>query len=322
MRRNIKLALVRRLARWTSPLAAKFEKRKIALHAGPGERHQPVFIVGAPRTGSTILYQALTDCLDTLYIDNLAALFSRSLYFGLWLSRKLYGSRPHHCYRSVQGDTRGCGLHGPSEGTDFWYRWLPRQHHYIGRGDLSPGAVAEIRQNLFASMNRYDRPLLLKNLAMGQRLGLIADLAPRARFIWIKREPLYTAQSILLVKRQRGQKPHDWWSIMPRNYRELLKLDGYQQVVRQIFFLEKQILADRHLFPAHQFITVHYRDLCCRTGETVERLRQFIDPGIGLRKDPQTLSLPLQEERRLEEEDFRRLRQECGKIDWENYEIK
>jgi hypothetical protein len=322
MRRDIKQALVGRLARWAGPLAARLEKAKMARRAGTEERHPLVFIVGAPRTGSTVLYQALTDCLDTLYIDNLTAYFSHSLYFGLWLSRKLYGNRPHHCYRSVQGDTRACGLHGPSEGTDFWYRWLPRQHHYIGRGELSPGAAAEIRQNLLAPMNRYDRPLLLKNLAMGQRLGLIADLTPRARIIWMKREPLYTAQSILLVKRQRGLKPHEWWSIMPRNYRELRELDGYRQVVRQIFFLEKQIWADRHLFPAPQFITVHYRDLCRRPGETVERLRQFIDPGIGLRKDPQTLTLPFREEQRLEAEDFRRLRQECDKIDWEHYDIK
>ena len=30
----------------------------------------PIFIIGAPRTGSTILYQGLTNQADVLYIDN------------------------------------------------------------------------------------------------------------------------------------------------------------------------------------------------------------------------------------------------------------
>ncbi|UCH93072.1 MAG: sulfotransferase [Candidatus Aminicenantes bacterium] len=178
----------------------------------------------------------------------------------------------------------------------------------------------EIRKTLFAVINRYNKPLLIKNLNAGQRMGLIHQVAPNARFIFIKRDPLYTAQSIWLSKQQIGLTPDQWWSIMPRNYDDLVKLEAHQQVVRQIFFLEKQVLEDRRYFPAENFVIVHYEELCRRPRETIATLQRFIGPGVKSRKSAGIPDLNFQETQKMNDRDFLLLKKEVSQWDWENYQ--
>ena len=67
-----------------SPIIALWEKPKAAEYANKPLMHQPVFIIGAPRTGSTILYQGLTNYIDVLYIDNLTSRLYKNFFFGIW----------------------------------------------------------------------------------------------------------------------------------------------------------------------------------------------------------------------------------------------
>src|SRR5690242_9126044 len=61
---------------------------------------QPVFIVGTPRSGSTFLYQLLTNQFDVAYIDNLAARLADVLPLAMWVSHGCFGSKPHNSFTS------------------------------------------------------------------------------------------------------------------------------------------------------------------------------------------------------------------------------
>lgn len=320
--KNIKLALFRRLARYGHPLLKIPEKRQIARYGGERFAHPPVFIVGAPRSGSTLLYQMLTHRLDLLYIDNLSAMFYRDLLTGLWFSHKLYDRQPHHCFRSFLGITLECGPHAPAECGDFWYRWLPGDKHYIAADEIPRAKSDQIRDILSAATNRWDKPLLLKNLAMGQRMALIQNIAPAARFIFIRRNPLFNAQSIWLSRQQFGLEPHQWWSIKPENYSRLAQLDSHKQIAGQIFYLEKQILSDRRLFPPQQFKTVSYEQLCSQPEQTIDQLRQFIGEQLGTRQgDTSMPPLAFREKQKIADRDFNLLRKEIDSYDWENHDL-
>ncbi len=98
---NYKRALLSRIHRLFKPtIYYSWEKNKIEKYGNQPLKHPPIFIIGAPRTGSTILYQTLTNKLDILYIDNLVDKFHRNLFFGFWLSSKLYKHKPHNCFTS------------------------------------------------------------------------------------------------------------------------------------------------------------------------------------------------------------------------------
>ena len=220
-----------------------------------------VFIVGAPRTGSTILYQALTNCYDVKYIDNLAASWFKQLPFGMWLSHRRFGLAPHNNFVAEHGSTSQFGEHAPSECGQFWYRWLPLDDHFVDAGATSQGSIDQIRKELSAVSGMFGLPLLVKNLNMGQRLRLIKEFAPDAKIIFIRRDPRFTVRSILKAREKMGVAPNEMWSVRPKNFRELQALSEGEMCAAQVYHLEKQIKEDLSLFPDANVMTVQYNKL-------------------------------------------------------------
>jgi len=250
-------------AQCLSPLINLWEKNILSMYGSEKPEYSPIFVVGAPRTGSTILYQTITNSLDVSYIDNLSCVFHRNLFFGMWLSDKLFKNKPHNCFKSIHGNTwKTGGFHAPSECGQFWYRWLPKDHHFIGYDEITDNMVAEIRQNIFAILNYFDRPFVIKNLNVGQRLRLIYKVCPDAKIIWVRRNPEDVIYSILSIRRKLGISSNEWWSIMPSNYKDLLKLDEVEMVVKGVYFIERQINEDIKLFGNGQVHQIYYEEFC------------------------------------------------------------
>jgi len=244
-----------------SPLIRCFEKEKIDHYGNMQLKHEPVFIIGAPRTGSTILYQSLTNLYEILYVDNLVCKFYRNFFFGFWLSNKLYGDRPHNNYRSENGDTAVYGLHAPSECGQFWYRWLPKERHFVDCDEINDAMVDQIRIEIAAIINRFNKPILFKNLNAGQRLRLIQKCFPEAKLLYIKREPFFVVQSILKARAERRIRPNQIWSVKPPNYVSLLSLDETSMIAAQVYYLEKQIEKDLSLFNRKNVFIFSYESM-------------------------------------------------------------
>jgi hypothetical protein len=287
----------------------RWEHPKVWHYGMQAIQNQPVFIIGAPRTGSTILYQALTNLYDVLYIDNLVCKFHRNLFFGFWLSNKIFGSTTHNSFTSHYGQTRG--RHSPSECGHFWYRWLPKDHHFIDHNEISTQMVENIRREISSVINYFDKPIIFKNLNAGQRLRLLTRCFPEAKFIFITRDPLQTAQSILMAKRRLGLADNEFWSIMPQNANELKKLDWDEQIVKQVCFLEKQIIQDSSMVHRDNFFKIHYRDLSLQRIDTLAKKLGFKE-----RKNPQIPKINPLETISVDPVDFERLRSQVEALDW------
>jgi len=256
-----------------SPIIALKESKLIKTYSYFPIKHQPIFIIGAPRTGSTILYQLITNSLDVLYIDNLVDRWHRNFFFGFEKSQKTFGNSAHNCFKSFYGNTSNYGDHAPSECGGFWYRWLPRHKHFIDFNELDDTSKQELYNNITAVTNYYDRPIVFKNLNAGQRMRMIKEIFPEAKFIYVKRELLYTAQSILKAKRKLGIPENQFWSVMPKNVDELKKLPWAEQIVKQVYHLEAQIEKDKHLFK--DVLTIDYQDITQNTENIIETVQQF-----------------------------------------------
>jgi hypothetical protein len=304
---------------YSSPIISKFEKPKIEHYASLKEKHQPIFIIGAPRTGSTILYQTLTNTFDVLYPDNLVNKFYKNFYFGFWLSDIVFHQKPHNCFSSYHGATKG--LRSPNECGAFWYRWLPKERHYIKKNEVSEQSIKEIRNNIFSVINRFNNPLLFKNMNAGQRLEIIYEIAPNCKIIFIRRNPLFTAQSIYKVRLKVNNSPNRWWSIMPPNYNELLKLSYHEQIVKQIFFIEKQITQDLKFFPPDNIFKLNYKNFCINHEKCIKKIYNFMGPKISLRKNRLTNRISYSEKKVINTEEIKNFQREIDKLDWLNYNI-
>jgi hypothetical protein len=283
----------------------------------PASENAPVFIIGAPRTGSTILYQLLTNELDVLYIDNLIDVFFRNFLAAFKMSNRLFGSKPHNCFKSVHGNTWKCGLHAPSECGDFWYQWLPRDRHYITPEDVSRNVIENIQGNINAPLAYFNKPLVFKNMNAGLRLKLIKSALPDSKFIFVKRDPVDTAISILNVRKKTQGSIDKWWSLIPPNHEELLPLSPVQQVVNQIYRIEKQIISDLKLFPEGNTIVVNYPDIMISYEDVIKELKEFMGPDTQYRQGAQNPNL---REQKGSTHSLRNEIEETIKdLDWDDY---
>jgi hypothetical protein len=260
-----------------SPFIKIFEKKKIEYFGNMPLKHDPLFIIGAPRTGSTILYQSLTDLYDVLYADNLGCKFHRNFFFGFWLSNKIYDSKPHNNLISEHGDTSMGGMHAPSECGQFWYRWLPYEHHFIDYDEITDEMINQIRTEISAVINYFDKPILFKNLNAGQRLRLIQQCFPNAKFLYIKRNPFFVVQSILKARAKKNIAHNQMWSIKPPNFKSLLSLDEVSMVTAQVYYLERQIEKDLLLFDKKNVFAFDYESMTTNFAEFLSKLENRLN---------------------------------------------
>lgn len=285
-------------------------------------KNQPIFIIGVPRTGSTILYQILTNELDVLYIDNLTDILHPNILLGMSLSQRFFDNKPHNCFSSVEGDTWLCGLHAPSESGEFWYQYLPRDKHFIDYDDFDEKTIEKFQKQIFTVIEKFNKPLLLKNLNAGQRLRLINKITPNAKFIYIKRDFLDTAFSILNSRRKLGIKDNKWWSIKPNNYESLSGANVYELITNQIFYLEKQIAEDVSLFPQQNVSTFNYNDLYKNYNNIIDRIAEFIGAEVKISNDKIEPDLKKQNRSRRDKGEEEMFLNYHKKYDWNDTKIK
>ncbi|MEG9296040.1 sulfotransferase [Mangrovibacillus sp. Mu-81] len=311
-----KIKLISRISRLTSPITSILEKTFIKRISKEEKHLHPLFIIGAPRTGSTVLYQTITNQLDVKYISNLVDLFNDSPYFGFWLSNKLHKDLPHNCFKSNFGNTFNCGLNAPSESGGFWYRYLPKEKHFVDTDEVNQEVVNNIRNEIYSVINKYKKPIVFKNLNAGQRLRLLKEVAPNAKFIFVRRDPLYTAQSIFKARKKLNIDENTWWSVKPRNYQELQNLCIHEQIVKQIYYLEKQIYNDLKLFKKENILIVKYRDLCQSPDQIISEARTLLGNNAKFRENALNNDINFSEKQTISEKDIQLLKNYINELDW------
>jgi hypothetical protein len=175
--------------------------------------------------------------------------------------------------------------------------------------------VEEIQREITAVINYFDRPIVFKNLNAGQRLRFITRCFPDAKFIFITRDPLQTAQSILKAKRRAGLSDNTFWSIMPPNADALKGLDWDEQIAKQVYFLEKQITLDSSLAKQENFFTLQYKDLSL---QQIDVLAKKL--GLQKKKNAQKPEIRIQEAVSVSPAEYERLKSRVESLDWSFYQ--
>ena len=108
------------------------------LYIPSGIERPTIFIFGLPRSGTTLIYQLVSQCLDIGYINNLMARFWRAPIHGITLSQEVLLSNTSNSYESDLGRTNA-----PNAPHEFSYFWqenllfcchpLHLHHHYYCR---------------------------------------------------------------------------------------------------------------------------------------------------------------------------------------------
>ncbi len=234
-----------------------------------------VFIVGGPRSGSTLLYQAWVRSRRFAYLNNVSARFPRSAHR---VARLLAMQRwePPASFRSEYGDTRGRAA--PSEAGDFWDHAFPwRVHHGVEPEDLDDSRVAALRAVVSGLVELYGAPFLAKNLWHSVRIPALDAILPAAVFVVLRRDPLLMAQSLLEARRRRLGEAPGFWSIRPREIVPLEHLPPVEHTAHQLAATYRAIDAARRRLGEERFVDVDYEAFCAAPAAGIAALDAFLE---------------------------------------------
>ncbi|MGY2575691.1 sulfotransferase family protein [Vibrio sp. C8] len=234
-----------------------------------------VFIIGAPRTGSTYLSQLITYSIGVGYFSNLHDRFYQAPYlaekiinfFGIKAKNTNFSSK----YGYIEGAL------SESEGGLFWRRFFPKDKEHIILDDYMQGQLKYSINRLFKESHK--KTLLFKNNFNGFRLRSLSKCFPNAKYVFIKRNTLDTAISLLEARERINGDESVWWSMRPKNMIGIESLEPYQQVVEQVERINEQIQDDINDL-CLDAITIDYEDIVTDPKKIINKLSHFINESI------------------------------------------
>jgi hypothetical protein len=227
----------------------------------------PVFIIGPPRAGTTLLYQLMVNRYHFSYMNNLTRIFYGAPYLVDLVTSRWVRASIDRTYKSNYGRTKS--LCGPSEVGNFWRRWF--ENHKFNRKK-----IPLLRRELIAISQKHSRSVLFKNTYNSMRIMSLAEIFPEAIFIVCSRDHVDTAQSILKARIDRFNDKKHWMGVEPKNSHEIKKHPYWQQVVEQIYYIEKQINDDARAVGKEKFYKVLYEDLCGDVHRHLDLIAAFL----------------------------------------------
>jgi hypothetical protein len=255
--------------------------RVVASRSDAGHRQPIVFILGAPRSGTTITYQCITHALDVSFPSHLGALFPSAPAFGLWLSERLHRrAGPHRSFRSLHGYSLGDGLRGPNEWDTFFRRFIFPSINKKHASSVLPDEWKTVTGYIDAIVKR---PLVLKILNVALYLDTIVDWFPSARFLIVHRPLKETARSIYLAKRREKKAADELWYVRPPALLGRTFSNEFEQIVVQINQIYDTIECTRLRLSPMRFLDLELLALCERPEAEVARIRHWLGADARVR---------------------------------------
>jgi omega-hydroxy-beta-dihydromenaquinone-9 sulfotransferase len=178
---------------------------------------KPILIIGAPGSGTTLLYQTLCSHRDLAYIDH------NMLRAGLRKHGKLVGDRRKSLYILHNIIHRDPASTLPHEADAFWMTYFRDYYNYMAENDYTEEMAAYFRKKVLQVQNLWGRPRFVnKNLQNSFRVRLLNLIFPDAKFIHIIRDGRAVAFSILNKKADGATSP-----ILLVGFKDILR-DKYQ----------------------------------------------------------------------------------------------
>ena len=246
--------------------------------------HPLVFIVGAPRSGTTLVYQVLSAFLDVTFPTNLTEMFPKSPLRAAQLQKSVWPARRPD-FRNYYGQT--AHFSGPNDAFHIWNRWLG-EDRYQPQRELADAVVSEMQQFFAAWTSAFNKPFLNKNNRNAIAVDVLARHLPNSRFIVIRRNPLYVVQSLIVARQQiQGTKSIGWGLQSSSSVTTSDHLGYVDDVCRQVSDIDMEI--DRQLADVDpsRVLQVTYESFCEQPQHWVTRVTESfrgvkLNPGRSL----------------------------------------
>ena len=247
-----------------------------------------LFVLGAPRIGSTFCYQALIDRFSLTYFSNLANdVFFRHPVLATVMQTQV-AREVDISYESQYGKT--VGPFQPSEASLIFRHWYGGGHpSHTNSVNVRDGKRSHMLRTMGSCVSATGKLIVVKNAWNCFRVRSLAETFPNAYFIWVRRDIVASSISDLAARYAVHKSPYVWNSATPRNYTALQERPYWEQVVENQYQFNNAINEDLSAYAGERHLALWYEQLCSSVDKvmcTVEaKLRRHFGNIIAQRQN-------------------------------------
>ena len=250
-----------------------------------------IIVCGPARSGTTLVYQVLSDTLDIAYIRNFTVMFSRSpILASKWLTRDVQAQKDKNAngYENYYGKTSG--MQAPSEANHIWNQWV-RSDASDFRTILDQRGARDMREFMTSFSASQSAPTLYKNNNANAFADVIADTLDNTYFICLRRETAYLAQSLIQARMEINGDIAQSYGVTNTSSDNDVNTDvntgtkadnsaeggdPVAEVIEQVEYLNKLAVDQQSRIGKERFWIIDYEDFCRDPSALVQRVRREI----------------------------------------------
>ena len=245
--------------------------------------YPPVFIIGPPRSGTTVLYQLLCKHTNFSYINN---------FIGHWYRIPIFAAKAHNTLFKGEIELelnsnfgKSKNHYGPNEFGEFWYKYYSKTHSFKNQNKKS---AEKLKMEIAAITKIFEKPILLKNVVNSMRIESLSNIFNNSTFIVIGRDKLDNAQSILNARISLHNDKNHQWSVITPSIRNNPSLPFYKDIISQLDDIQLNIESSLKRIGNDKFIFIEYEDLCYNTPKVIKSILQKLNSrGLNLNEKGQ-----------------------------------
>ena len=227
-----------------------------------------IFIIGLPRSGTTILYQYLSYYYDVAYTSNFWSIMPKS---GPYL-RKILNQKPPNEKKSFYGN--GFKMSSVQEGGNIFSQWFTnQQYHYLE--ELATNTQKNIQNYFNQTYSTAQKPILIKNTRNCVRIKALSDSFPNSIFIHIDRDNMEIAKSLYKGRIDLYNDVNKNFTVVPKEWNSIKDLSIEKQISHQVYYLKKNIEEAFEQIEGNRVFKIEYEEFCQNPNSIVQRINQI-----------------------------------------------
>jgi len=240
------------------------------------EIYKPIFIVGAPRSGTTILYDMMACHKDLAWfsqVDFREMLTEEFMEF-VYLRRRIFEMRRWPFSRDGFEVRVTTSYETPHEVGLLWNKWIP--HSWIGKDEVSESAYEGLRaaiSNLLIKKGK--KRFLNKDPAHSIRIEYLNEVFPCSIFVNIIRDGRPVVTSMTRGSR-RFNNPNGYFGLPLKNHNQM-DFDLLERHARQWIEVNDGIQRAKDNLEKNQYYEIKYENFIEHPKENMKNIFKFCE---------------------------------------------
>ena len=235
-----------------------------------GNAKHNIFIIGAPRSGTTLLSQLFSGCTNAGYPNNLMSSFWNAPITGALLSTRWTEDK---IFTGNSNFGQTSDYREPHEFGAFWRSNLLMNAMEQPDDILTESIKWNHLANTLKDISRvFSVPVVYKAFHLAWFIREISKALPDSKWIWITRNTVDNARSLLDLRRHMHNDINKWASSKPIGIEKYFVKNPYLEVVAQVELINQWIDSQLKTVNKDNWLSLSLESLVANPIDTFEKV--------------------------------------------------